>query len=157
LIACNANETPNKSDTKDHKAVAPSIESKDEVIDYKSLFAIAEQEELALYYDQEQRLQAIQPDENLDAKSFIKTLLSDLEEGVRRKIFAGDQHGLTSIHGGQIFIVVDSNIPDDSLESDIRFMDIRKTEKSWSLASVASVWRCYSNRGHQDYSTIPCD
>ncbi len=126
-------------------------------IDFAFLFDQAEQEELELYNSNEQLLLANESVKNMDAKKFVESVLSTLEEGVQRKVLEGKNQGINLSQSTEVIIVIDSNIPDDSLESDIRFFELRKTQKAWSISAVSSVWKCYKNRGHQNYSTNPCE
>ena len=157
LMSCSSSN-PEKSAPHDEHTVVENLKSKDATpIDFKLLFELSEQEELDLYNNNEQLLLAKENVETFSAKLFVESLLPDLEKGVTRKVLLGSRNGLEAIQGIEYIIIIDSNIPDDSLESDIRFFEIRKTAKAWSLSAVSSVWKCYKGRGHESYSTAPCD
>jgi len=155
LISCSDTSQPSEKSNQNSEVIPSTIKS--ENIDFKSLFDIAEQEELEFYNNNEQLIGFEKKSNDLEARKFVQSLLGEIEEGVQRKILKGENFGLIGINGLQYCIVVDTKLPDDSIESDIRFFEVRKTAKNWSLSAVSSVWRCYKNRGHEEYSTEPCE
>ena len=139
------------------KDIEKAIPKEKDNIDYKALFEIANQESLEIYNGREQQLLQAENIGILNAGSFLKALIGIAEKGVNRKIISGDKYGISGNDNLAYFIVLEENLPDDSIHSDIRFFEMRKGEKSWNLSAVSSVWKCYPGRGHQDFSTERCN
>ncbi len=151
--ACSNNNEVANVPTKENKPMEKGVATQ---LDFKALFEIAEQESLEIYNPREKQLQAAENINILSASSFMKALLPAVEEGSTRQIKLGKNHGITGSPDQDFFIVIEDKLPDDSIKSDIRFFELRKTKNAWSIASVSSVWSCYPGRGHQDFSTKQC-
>jgi len=156
LFSCNSNNQTKPKEEQNPMQEKIAQEKEKYNLDYMSLYGIANQESLEIYNPREQQLLSNEHIGKLGADSFVKALVGIAEEGVKRKFLNGNEYGLKGDAEKAFFIVIEENLPDDSIHSDIRFFEMRKGDKSWQLAAVSSVWKSYPGRGHQDFSTELC-
>lgn len=159
FISC----TPSSPKTSNSKA-DPTQESSEAIPDqqdetelnWQKLYSESEQETII---DYQNRLQKIKQSDykDLTAVQFINLLLSDPEESVIRTVLPADVNKMNIEAGAQLVIVQEEKIPDDSIFGEIRFFKLRLENNLWDLAEISAVWKCYPGRGHQDYSTFPCE
>jgi hypothetical protein len=54
-------------------------------------------------------------------------------------------------------VVTDDGFLDDSIRGEKHKFELKMNAQGvWKVASAGKAWRCWENRGHQDYSTQPC-
>lgn len=54
-------------------------------------------------------------------------------------------------------MITDDGIADDSVRSQKYKIELKKNESDfWEITSAQKTWRCWQDRGHQDYSVKPC-
>lgn len=54
-------------------------------------------------------------------------------------------------------MITDDGLADDSVRSQKYKIELKKNESDfWEITSAQKTWRCWQDRGHQDYSVKPC-
>lgn len=53
-------------------------------------------------------------------------------------------------------IIEDDGYLDDSIRGGIVILRMAKSDNLWQIKKASQAWRCWQDRGHQDYSTVPC-
>ncbi len=61
--------------------------------------------------------------------------------------------------GSEIMVtVINDGLLDDSVRSEKYMYKLEKTSSGvWKVTSAQKSWRCQQNRGHQDFSAVPCN
>lgn len=55
-----------------------------------------------------------------------------------------------------IITLITDKLPDDSQSSEKIVMWVSRIGEFWKVNEIRKSWRCYKNRGHQDWGTGPC-
>ncbi len=66
-----------------------------------------------------------------------------------------------STSGGESFTkllvyVEEDGYLDDSVRGRMILLRMESTGQQWQLTKATQVWKCWKNRGHEDYSSTPC-
>lgn len=66
-----------------------------------------------------------------------------------------------SLTGGEsitkvLVTIIQDGFMDDSVSGDVTFLRMAKVAGTWEIVSAKKAWKCWKNRGHEDYSTEPC-
>lgn len=59
-------------------------------------------------------------------------------------------------NGSFIITLVADKLPDDSQSSEKIIMWASRNGEFWKVNEIRKNWKCYKNRGHQDWGTKPC-
>ncbi len=96
--------------------------------------------------------------------SLQKVEIKDLEELARLYLpddpyAEGNYKYTTSVEenkGKTILTIREEGINDDSIEGKLVKLTVEKKENSWHILQIEEAHRCWSGRGHQDWSPEPC-
>ena len=59
-------------------------------------------------------------------------------------------------NGNYIITLIAEKLPDDSQSAEKIIMWASQNGEFWKVNEIRKNWRCYKNRGHQDWGTKPC-
>ena len=61
-----------------------------------------------------------------------------------------------SENGNYIITLIAEKLPDDSQSSEKIIMWASRNGEFWKVSKIRKNWKCYKNRGHQEWGTKPC-